>query len=191
MGEGCAAAAAAHARQQHCDSEWRADLQNRVAHHDMGRLPVAYCVGGHQCYYSHIASLLSWALPACTAGLRSRGREWRRRSSNFSRDPPHANSDTGFELAVQNYPLWLEIQPSGPQLQRITRSPRSRPSLHGSASDRAHSHRAHTRKHVRTRKLGGGSWRACLGHSSQAAAGQPRSCYTSTSHSKNAAPRRR
>jgi hypothetical protein len=119
--------------------------------------PVVHYVGGHQCHYPHIASLLGWVLPACTAGPRSRGRERSRCGSNFSRAPPHAYSDTGFELAGRNYPLWLEIQPSGPLLQRITRSPRSRPSLHGSASKHVHSHRACTQTHVRARRQGCGT----------------------------------
>jgi hypothetical protein len=185
MGEGCAAAAT-QARQQKLNAERRADLQTRVAHRGVNSLTVAYCVGGHQYHYSHSASQLGSVLPACAAGLRSEGGVWCRCSSNFSRAPPHANSDTGFELAVRNYPLWLEIQPSGPQLQRITRSPRSRPSLHGSASNHVIGHRACTRTHIRTSKLGCGTWSTHLGDSSQATAGQPRSCCWSYSDLKSA-----
>jgi hypothetical protein len=185
MVDGCAAGAA-QARQQEREAEKRADLQTHVAHHHVGRLPVAYCVGGRQCCYSHKTSLLGSVLSACAAGPRSRGRGWRRCSSSCSRSWPHTYSDTGFELAVQNYLLWLEIQSSGPQLQQITRSPRSQPSLHGSASKHVHSRRACTRTHVRTRKLGCGTWRAYLGDSSHAAAGQRHSCCSSASHSKSA-----
>jgi hypothetical protein len=131
-GDGCTAGAV-QPRRERCDAVVLADLQNRSAHHHTRRLAVVYCVDRHHGDWLHPASLLVLTLWAHPAGPSSRGRGCCRCTSQFTRACPHVHSDTGFELGVRKYPLWLEIQPSGPLLQRITRSPRSRPSLHGSA----------------------------------------------------------
>jgi hypothetical protein len=83
------------------------------------------------------------------------------------------------------------MQPSGPHLQRITRSSRSRPSLHQSASKCVQWHRTCARTRIRTRKMGCGTCTLGLGDSRQAAAREPRSPRTSSSKSKSAASRSR
>jgi len=131
-GDRCTAAAV-RLRRERCDAVVLADLHNRFAYRDTHRLVVVCCVGRHHGDWLHPASLLVLTLWAHPAGPSSRSRGCCRCTSHFTRACPHVNSDTGFEFGARKYPLWLETQPSGPLLQRITRSPRSRPSLHGSA----------------------------------------------------------
>lgn len=83
------------------------------------------------------------------------------------------------------------MQPSGPHLQRITRSPRSRPSLHQSAWKCAQQRRSYTRTHARAWTLDGGTRRGGLTHSRQAAARQSHSPCPSTSTRKHASLRSR
>ena len=132
MSGGCTAEAARPPQQQP-RAEGRADLQSCGAHRGPDHQTVAHSVGRHQFHHSHMASRPSQVLPAYAGRVRDGGPEWHRCSSNFIRPPPHAYSDTGFELARADLVLRPEMQPSGPHLQRITRSSRSRPSLHGSA----------------------------------------------------------
>ena len=120
---------------------------------------------------------------------RSGGRESSRRTHQLSRARSYVHSDTGFELAGVDLPLRPETQPPGPHLQRITRSPRSRPSLHGSAWKHAQWRRTCTRILDRARKLGCGTWTGDLGDSGQAAAREPRSSRMSTSRPKDASSR--
>jgi hypothetical protein len=145
---------------------------------------VARCAGGRQLHWLRKAGQPSTLLLACLGRAQQQRSERRRSRGNFIRPPPHAYSDPGFEFAVCDLVLRREMWPAGPYLQRITRSPRSRPSLHQSASNRVHSHRTYTRMRVRTGKLGGGAWRAHLGRSTQATADQQRSHCTCTSDSK-------
>jgi len=148
---------------------------------------VDLCTGGRQLVRGSSSSLASEVRRILQVRPRRGGRKSSRRGSRSSRAPPEVHSDTGFEFARCDLHLRPEIWPAGPHLQRITRSPRSRPSLHGSASKHVQSHRSCTRMHNRTTRRGGGACRGDLGNSSQAAARQPRSRRASSSRTKSAA----
>ncbi len=172
-------------RPEEPQAEMGADLLDPFARHGPLRLMVDLCMGGHQLLRRSTSSLPSQGRRALHARPRSGGGGSSRRGSQSIRTRSDVDSNTGFELGGANHPLWLEIQPSGPQLQRITRSPRSRPSLHGSASKCGQTHRTCTRTHDRARRLGRGTWSVHLGDSSQATAGQPRWCCASHSDLKS------
>ncbi len=168
----------------------RADLLDLFAVRGPLRLMVDLCTGGRQLVRGSSSSLASEVRWIPQARPRSGGRESSHRGSKSSRARPDVHSDTGFEFARCDLALRPEIWPAVPHLQRITRSPRSRPSLHGSASKHVQTHRSCTRMHDRTRRRGGGTWRGDLGDSRQAAARQPHSRRTSPSTTKSAASRR-
>jgi len=142
------------------------------------------CIGEQQYSLLGITDLPVGTRKSSFVGQKRRERRSRRSGSRCIRTSSDVNFNTGFGLPVRKYPLWLEICSAGPPLQRITRSPRSRPSLHGMASNCVHSHCTRTRMEDWTGRTGCGTWSAHLGDSSQAAAHQPLSSRASTDTSK-------
>ena len=147
------------------------------------------CIGEQQWSTLDMADLLVETRKSSFARQKSRGRRSHRSGSRCIRASSEVDFDTGFGLPVRKYPLWLEICSAGPPLQRITRSSRSRPSLHGMASKCVLAHCTRTRMEDWTGRMGCGTGSAHLGGSNQAAARQPHSCCASISDSKSTTSR--
>ena len=161
----CMRRSSARPRAQVTRAAARADLLDLFAVHGPLRLMVDLCTGRRQLVRGSSSSLASEVRRILQAQPRRGGRESSRRGSQSSGTRPDGRSDAGFELARCDLVLRPEIWPAGPHLQRITRSPRSRPSLHGSASKHVQTRRSCTRMHDRTRRRGGGACRGDLGDS--------------------------
>lgn len=114
-----------------------------------------------------------------------RGRKSCCSGRSWSRGRSYANFDAGFGIPVRKNRLRREVRSPAAPLQRITRSSRSRPSLHEMASKCAYSCCTHVRVEERTGAMGCGAWSAHLGGNSHAVSCQPPRCRASTSTSKN------
>ena len=138
------AAATAQPRQQRSKAEMRIYLWNRFGHRGPVHLMMDCCIGEQQYSILDITDLPVGTRKSSLVRQKSRERRSRRSGSRCIRTSSDVNFDTGFGIPVRKYPLCLEICSAGPPLQRITRSSRSRPSLHGMASGCVCAHRTRT-----------------------------------------------
>jgi hypothetical protein len=163
-----------------------ADRESCSAHRDLMQEMMDRCIPGQQrSIWTRQTS--SWEREFCRIGEAARrGRKSCCSGRNCSRGRSYANFDAGFGIPVRKNPLRREVCSPAAPLQRITRSSRSRPSLHEMASKCACSRCTRVRMEERTGAMGCGAWSTHLGDNSHAVPCQPPRCRASTSTSKNA-----